>query len=59
MYYQSESLSKDKAPTSCTILDVKNGKYVVEYTEDGDYLTKEINPEDLQKLDYSGQEISQ
>lgn len=59
MYYQSESLSKDKAPTVCTVLDVKDENYIVEYMEDGEFLTKELSPEELKKLDYSEQDISQ
>lgn len=59
MYYQSESLSKDKAPTVCTVLDVKDENYIVEYMEDGEFLTKELPPEQLKKLDYSEQDISQ
>lgn len=59
MYYQSESLSKDKAPTVCTVLEVKDENYIVEYMEDGEFLTKELSPEELKKLDYSEQDISQ
>ena len=59
MYYQSESLSKDKAPTVCTVLGVKDENYIVEYMEDGEFLTKELSPEELKKLDYSEQDISQ
>jgi hypothetical protein len=59
MYYQTDSLSKDKAPTVCTIVDVKNEKYIVEYNDNGEFKTKEINPEELQKLDYSELDISQ
>jgi len=59
MYYQTDSLSKDKAPTVCTIVDVKDDKCVVEYMEDGKFLTKELSPEEIKKLDYSEQDISQ
>lgn len=59
MYYQTDSLSKDKAPTVCTIVDVKDEKYIVEYNENGEFKTQEINPEELQKLDYSELDISQ
>ena len=59
MYYQSDSLSRDKLPTACSVVGVKKDKYIVEYTEDGKFLRKEINPEDLKKLDYSEQDISQ
>ena len=59
MYYQTDSLSKDKAPTVCTIVDVKDDKCVVVYMEDGKFLTKELSPEEIKKLDYSEQDISQ
>ena len=59
MYYQTESLSKDKAPTVCTIVDVKDEKCVVEYMEDGKFLIKELPSEEIKKLDYSEQDISQ
>jgi hypothetical protein len=59
MYYQTESLSKDNAPTVCTIVDVKNEKYIVEYMKDGQFVTTELSPDDIKKLDYSEQDISQ
>lgn len=59
MYYQSESLTKDKAPTVCTVLDVKDENYIVEYMENGKFVTAELPPEELKKLDYSEQDISQ
>jgi len=59
MYYQSDSLSKDNAPTVCTIVDVKGDKFIVEYVENGKFLRKEINTDQLKKLDYSEQDISQ
>jgi hypothetical protein len=59
MYYQSKALSKDHAPTTCTILEAKPETYVVEYTDNGEVKTKEISPEELQKLDYSELDISQ
>ena len=33
MYYQSKALSKDHAPTTCTILEAKSETYIVEYTD--------------------------
>jgi hypothetical protein len=59
MYYQTQAISKDKVWTSCKIVEVTPDKYIVEYTEDGEFKTKEILPEELQKLDYSDLEISQ
>lgn len=59
MYYQSKVLSKDQAPTTCTILEAKSETYIVEYTDNGEVKTKEISPEELQKLDYSELDISQ
>ena len=59
MYYQTKAVSKDKAWTTCTIVDTTEDNYIVEYNEDGKFLTKEIKPEELQKLDYSELEISQ
>lgn len=58
MYYQSESLSKDKTPVTCTILETTTNNYIVEYTENGEFKTKEISPEELQKIDYQESEIS-
>lgn len=58
MYYQSNSLSKDRAPVTCTILEATPKKYIVEYTEDGEFKTKEISPEELQKIDYQESDIS-
>lgn len=58
MFYQSNVLSKDQAPTSCTILDATKESYIVEYTENGEIKTKEIKPEELQKIDYQEGEIS-
>jgi len=59
MYYQTNAVSKDQAWTTCTIVDTTENTYIVEYNEDGKFLTKEIKPEELQKLDYSELEISQ
>jgi hypothetical protein len=59
MYYQTQAVSKDKAWTSCKIVETTPENYIVEYTEDGEFKTKEISPEELQKLDYSDLEISQ
>lgn len=59
MYYQTKVLSKDETWTTCTIVDTTEHNYIVEYNEDGKFLTKEIRPEELQKLDYSELEISQ
>ena len=59
MYYQTKAVSKDGVWTSCTIVEATPDKYIVEYTENGEFKTKEINPEELQKLDYSELEISQ
>jgi hypothetical protein len=59
MYYQTQSISKDNIWTSCLIKDVIDDKYIVEYVEDGKFLTKELPPEDLQNLDYSESELSQ
>jgi len=59
MYYQTQAVSKDKAWTSCTILDVTPDKYIVEYTDKGEFKTQEITPEELQALDYAGLDISQ
>ena len=52
MYYQTQAVSKDKAWTTCTIVDTTKDNYIVEYNEDGEFKTKEIQPEQLQKLDY-------
>ena len=57
MYYQTQAVSKDKVWTSCTIVEATPDKYIVEYTEDGEFKTQEIKPEELQNLDYS--DISQ
>lgn len=57
MYYQTQAVSQDKAWTSCTIVEATPDKYIVEYTEDGEFKTQEIEPEELQNLDYS--DISQ
>jgi hypothetical protein len=59
MYYQTKAVSKDEAWTTCRIVDTTKDNYIVEYNEDGKFLTKEIKPEELQKLDYSDLEISQ
>ena len=59
MYYQTKAISKDETWTTCTIVDTTEDNYIVEYNEDGNFLTKEIRPEELQKLDYSELEISQ
>jgi hypothetical protein len=59
MYYQTQSISKDNIWTSCLIKDVIDDKYIVEYVEDGKFLTKELPLEDLQNLDYSESELSQ
>lgn len=59
MYYQTKAVSKDQAWTTCTIVDTTPDNYIIEYNEDGKFLTKEIKPEELQKLDYSELEISQ
>lgn len=59
MYYQTKAVSKDESWTTCTIVDTTEDNYIVEYNEDGRFLTKEIKPEELQKLDYSELEISQ
>ena len=59
MYYQTKAVSKDQAWITCTIVDATEDNYIVEYNEDGEFVTKEIRPEELQKLDYSELEISQ
>ena len=59
MYYQTKVVSKDEVWTTCTIVDKTKDNYIVEYNEDGKLVTKEIKPEELQKLDYSELEISQ
>jgi len=59
MYYQTKSVSKDEAWTTCTIVDTTEENYIVEYNENGKFITKEIKPEELHKLDYSELEISQ
>jgi hypothetical protein len=59
MYYQTKALSKDETWTTCIIVDTTKDNYIVEYSENGKFLTKEIKPEELQKLDYSELEISQ
>jgi hypothetical protein len=59
MYYQTQALSKDKVWTTCKIVDATENNYIIEYSENGNFLTKEIKPEELQKLDYSELEISQ
>ena len=59
MYYQTKVVSKDESWTTCTIVDTTEDNYIVEYNEDGKFVTKEIKPEELQKLDYSEVEISQ
>ena len=59
MYYQTKVVSKDRSWTTCSIVDTTKDNYIVEYVEDGKFLTKEIKPEELQKLDYSELEISQ
>jgi len=43
MYYQTKAVSKDEAWTTCTIVDTTEDNYIVEYTEDGKFVTKEIN----------------
>lgn len=59
MYYQTKAVSTDKDWTTCTIVDITGDNYIVEYIENGKFLTKEIKPEELEKLDYSELEISQ
>ena len=59
MYYQTKAVSKDEAWTTCTIVDATEDNYIIEYNEGDKFLTKEIKPEELQKLDYSELEISQ
>jgi hypothetical protein len=59
MYYQTKAVSKDQAWTTCKIVDTTQDNYIVEYSEDGKFVTKEIKPDELQKLDYSELEISQ
>jgi hypothetical protein len=59
MYYQTKVVSKDESWTTCTIVGTTEDNYIVEYNEDGKFVTKEIKPEELQKLDYSELEISQ
>jgi hypothetical protein len=59
MYYQTQSISEDNIWTSCLIKDVIDDKYIVEYVQDGKFLTKELHPEDIQNLDYSESEVSQ
>ena len=59
MYYQTKAISPDQTWTTCTIVDTTEDNYIVEYNEDGKFVTKEIKPEELQKLDYSELEISQ
>ena len=59
MYYQTKAVSKDQSWTTCKIVGTTEENYIVEYSEDGKFLTKEIKPEELQKLDYSELEISQ
>jgi len=59
MYYQTNAVSTDQAWTTCTIVDTTEDNYIVEYNENGKFLTKEIKPEQLQKLDYSELDISQ
>jgi hypothetical protein len=59
MYYQTQAVTKDKVWTSCTIVEATPDKYIVEYIENGEFKTQEINPEELQRLDYSELEISQ
>lgn len=59
MYYQTKAVSKDQAWTTCKIVGTTQDNYIVEYSEDGKFVTKEIKPEELQKLDYSELEISQ
>lgn len=58
MYYQTQSVSKDNAWTSCIIVGTTKDKYIVEYAENGEFKTKEISPDELQKLDYSLSELS-
>ena len=59
MYYQTQAVSKDKVWTSCKIIEATSNKYIIEYTEDGVFKTKEITPEEIQNLDYSEFEINQ
>lgn len=59
MYYQTKSVSKDQAWTTCKIVGTTKDNYIVEYNEDGKFVTKEIKHDELQKLDYSELEISQ
>ena len=61
MYYQTKSISKDNAPTSCTIVGTtEDNKYIVEYSDsNGDFKTKELSADELQNLDYSELDISQ
>ena len=59
MYYQTKAVSQDETWTTCTIVDTTEDNYIVEYNENGRFVTKEIKPEELQKLDYSELEISQ
>ena len=59
MHYQTKSVSKDETWTTCTVVGTREDNYIVEYSEDGKFVTKEIKSEELQKLDYSELEISQ
>jgi hypothetical protein len=59
MYYQTKAVSKDEGWTTCRIVDIAEENYIIEYNENGKFITKEIKPEELQKLDYSELEISQ
>ena len=62
MYYQTDSVSKDKTPTSCTIVGTTedNKKYIIEYSDsNGEFKTKEVDPEEIESLDYCQHDISQ
>lgn len=59
MHYQTKAVSKDQAWTTCKIVGTTKDNYIVEYSEDGKFITKEIKTEEVQKLDYPEFEISQ
>ena len=45
MHYQTKSVSKDEAWTTCTIVGTREDNDIVEYSDDGEFVTKEIKSE--------------
>jgi hypothetical protein len=59
MYYQTKFLSTDGGWTTCTIVDNSNkDKWIVEYNDGKSLTTGQLNPNQIEKLDYFPSELS-